>query len=287
VRRIIRLLGYRPRPGIGATGVVAARTDSARPFTLGRGLGIEGVAGPGQPAQVFELDDDVEIGALGRPLSTSFLSIAFQKGTSPAPKDEKGRFLNSIPAKPSAETKPVITVEEGKSFKVTLDGVVTLVKPGNLILILKRDWGGALLDRNGYALAEVREVSPAWDATGHAVTELTALSAHGLPAGAERGQYRILHATKLAHLWQTEPDIDLRDLADVSVPTLVLAGDDDIVTPEHAVAIAAVIPDAQLAIIPGASHASPLEKPALVNQILLDFLADEQSPKFFTPDAVS
>jgi hypothetical protein len=34
VRRIVRILGYRPRPGIGATGVIAALTDSPRPFVL-------------------------------------------------------------------------------------------------------------------------------------------------------------------------------------------------------------------------------------------------------------
>jgi pimeloyl-ACP methyl ester carboxylesterase len=98
--------------------------------------------------------------------------------------------------------------------------------------------------------------------------------------------YQVIFA-KLTHLWQTEPDIELSELGDLSVPTLVLAGDDDLVTPEHAAAIVAAMPDAQLAIIPGASHTSPIEKPALVNQILLDFLADEQSPKFFTADALT
>ena len=30
IRRIVSLLGYRPRPGIGATGILAALTDSSR-----------------------------------------------------------------------------------------------------------------------------------------------------------------------------------------------------------------------------------------------------------------
>jgi pimeloyl-ACP methyl ester carboxylesterase len=53
-----------------------------------------------------------------------------------------------------------------------------------------------------------------------------------------------------------------------------------------ALGVARTRPDAQLAIIPGASHTSPIEKPGFVNQILLDFLADEQSPKFFTRDSL-
>jgi pimeloyl-ACP methyl ester carboxylesterase len=104
------------------------------------------------------------------------------------------------------------------------------------------------------------------------------------PDGADH--YPVVFA-KLAHLWQTEPNIEVADLADVAVPTLVLCGDDDLVNPEHAAAIAEAIPDAQLAIIPGASHTSPIEKPGLVNQILLDFLADEQSPKLFTPETLA
>ncbi|MGH3800976.1 MAG: alpha/beta fold hydrolase [Pseudonocardiaceae bacterium] len=35
-----------------------------------------------------------------------------------------------------------------------------------------------------------------------------------------------------------------------------------------------------LAVVPGTSHVLPLEKPALVNQLLLNFLAEEQSPKY-------
>jgi hypothetical protein len=31
---------------------------------------------------------------------------------------------------------------------------------------------------------------------------------------------------------------------------------------------------------PGTSHALPLEKPGLVNSLLLDFLADPQPPKY-------
>lgn len=84
---------------------------------------------------------------------------------------------------------------------------------------------------------------------------------------------------KLAPLWRGDPGIALDDLAGVSAPTLVVAGDDDVVTVEHAAAIARALPEAQLAIVPGTSHALPMEKPELVNGLLLDFLADEQPPK--------
>jgi pimeloyl-ACP methyl ester carboxylesterase len=71
----------------------------------------------------------------------------------------------------------------------------------------------------------------------------------------------------------------LEDLARISAPTLVMAGDDDVVTVEHEEAMRAAVQDGQLAIVPGASHALPLEKPELVAQLIFDFLADRQVPK--------
>jgi hypothetical protein len=48
---------------------------------------------------------------------------------------------------------------------------------------------------------------------------------------------------------------------------------------EHAVAMQRALPDSQLAVVPGTSHALPMEKPDLANRLLLDFLATEQVPK--------
>ena len=39
------------------------------------------------------------------------------------------------------------------------------------------------------------------------------------------------------------------------------------------------LPDSQLAVVPGTSHALPMEKPDLANRLVLDFLATEQVPK--------
>jgi pimeloyl-ACP methyl ester carboxylesterase len=65
------------------------------------------------------------------------------------------------------------------------------------------------------------------------------------------------------------------DLARIAAPTLVMVGDDDIAKFEHTIELFETIPDAQLAVIPGASHLAPIEKPELVNQLVLDFLAAE------------
>jgi pimeloyl-ACP methyl ester carboxylesterase len=68
--------------------------------------------------------------------------------------------------------------------------------------------------------------------------------------------------------------VTLADLARITAPTLVMAGDDDLVAVEHAEAMRAAVPHGQLAIVPGASHGLPLEKPDLVARLILDFLSD-------------
>jgi len=88
--------------------------------------------------------------------------------------------------------------------------------------------------------------------------------------------------TKLVELYQKEPSHDLTELEQVKCPTLVMLGEDDVPTVEHAAAIARAIPDSQLAVVPGTDHAVAWEKPELVNRLFLDFLADVQFPKLFS-----
>jgi pimeloyl-ACP methyl ester carboxylesterase len=83
---------------------------------------------------------------------------------------------------------------------------------------------------------------------------------------------------KFVEMVQREPHIPVDELARISAPTLVIAGDDDVVSIEHTVALYRAIPNSELAVIPGASHALPMEKPELLNRIVLDFLEHEPSP---------
>ena len=60
----------------------------------------------------------------------------------------------------------------------------------------------------------------------------------------------------------------------ISAPTLVIVGDDDFIRVEHAVEFCQAVENGQLAVVPGASHALPMEKPDLFNQLVLDFTAN-------------
>ncbi|MEU9580373.1 bifunctional 3-oxoadipate enol-lactonase/4-carboxymuconolactone decarboxylase PcaDC [Streptomyces chilikensis] len=60
------------------------------------------------------------------------------------------------------------------------------------------------------------------------------------------------------------------ELGRIGVPTLVLAGSDDRITgPAEARTLVAGIPDARLAVVPGASHLVPVEQPAAVTDLLV------------------
>ena len=60
----------------------------------------------------------------------------------------------------------------------------------------------------------------------------------------------------------------------ISAPTLVIVGDDDYVSVEHAQEFSRTVENGQLAVVPGASHLAPMEKPDLFNQLVLDFTAN-------------
>jgi len=75
-----------------------------------------------------------------------------------------------------------------------------------------------------------------------------------------------------------QPDIRPDELAGIEAPTLVVSGDDDMVTLEHTVELYRAIQGSELAVVPGTSHALVFEKPDLLNRIVLDFLENDPPP---------
>jgi pimeloyl-ACP methyl ester carboxylesterase len=77
---------------------------------------------------------------------------------------------------------------------------------------------------------------------------------------------------KIIRMWTEEPTLTTKDLASIQAATLVLVGDDDMPALGHTVEMYESLPRGQLAVVPGASHFVPMERPALVNELILDFL---------------
>jgi pimeloyl-ACP methyl ester carboxylesterase len=72
---------------------------------------------------------------------------------------------------------------------------------------------------------------------------------------------------RLKPMWIAEPAFSEAEVGSVRAPTLIIVGDGDIVTPEHAVEMFRTIPDAHLCIVPRAGHG------AMPHETVLAFLS--------------
>lgn len=98
VKRIIRLLGYRPRPGIGATATLAALLSGSKPVAIPKGYPVQSKPGPGKEPQIFETDADATATA---------------------------------PDSTAAEPTPATTITN----RLLLKGKVTAVRAGDVVLL--------------------------------------------------------------------------------------------------------------------------------------------------------
>jgi pimeloyl-ACP methyl ester carboxylesterase len=59
---------------------------------------------------------------------------------------------------------------------------------------------------------------------------------------------------RLQRMWPVEPNFTREEMQGIKAPTLIIIGDGDIVTPEHAVEMFRAISGAQLCVVPHAGH---------------------------------
>jgi pimeloyl-ACP methyl ester carboxylesterase len=80
---------------------------------------------------------------------------------------------------------------------------------------------------------------------------------------------------KLAHLWLTSPtetELNLKLLATITQPVLVISGDRDAITLEHTLKIFHALPNAELCVLPGTDHATFSGRSEWLNPIIGAFL---------------
>lgn len=78
--------------------------------------------------------------------------------------------------------------------------------------------------------------------------------------------------TKIETMIRTEPHYTVAELGRIRARVLIVAGEHDLVLRRHSDALTAAIAGAKEIIVPGASHAGPLEMPEKYNEIALAFL---------------
>lgn len=188
VNRLVVLLGYRPRPGIGATGRLAALTTGPDPVTLPAGFQVQSKPGLGQPPQVFELGKDVTF----TPSLTAANASAGQGSVPAAPVPAPSPLVNAV-----APDQGVI----GSSGGALIRGVVGSIRVGDELLLLSSQWRGP--DRN-YALVQVTGISPEKDPVGNTNTRILytiTAAGSGFAADALAANYRLLRSGQVARLY--------------------------------------------------------------------------------------
>lgn len=94
---------------------------------------------------------------------------------------------------------------------------------------------------------------------------LAELDAKKVKSAAEKNEY------KLIYMMQVQPNISLKDLSAVQCPTLVIAGDHDVIKAEHTLLIYQNIPKAYLWIVPNSTHSTLQDHRETFNKTVHDF----------------
>src|SRR4051794_6287897 len=78
---------------------------------------------------------------------------------------------------------------------------------------------------------------------------------------------------QISHMWESQPNWPKEELAKITTPTAIVAGDhDEAIKREHTDYMASVIPGAKLIILPNASHFAMLQAPDEYTKAALDFI---------------
>ncbi|HEY4030719.1 MAG TPA: baseplate J/gp47 family protein [Caulobacteraceae bacterium] len=137
VNHLIKLLGYRPRPAIGATGTLAALVSPGQSAVLPRGLQVQSKPGPGQAPQVFELAADTAIALPDMVAAVPPPHLLASTGASPL------RFLAQSHARVGLlipwVVDPIGILWPHPNYSLLASGALKTVDPGDVLRLRPRD----------------------------------------------------------------------------------------------------------------------------------------------------
>jgi hypothetical protein len=171
VNHLVQLLGYRPKPALGAKGQLAALlTPSARlPLTVPARLQIQSKPGPGEQPQVFEVDQATTIGS-----------------------------PDMVVADVTPSNLPLLD-SSGSVF--WLAGKVSSLKAGDRLLLANASAINAQT-LGDWAWIKVTGITPATDPLGNTVSKVAFSMLSGtLASGAHAANYVLLKSQQSAPLW--------------------------------------------------------------------------------------
>ena len=186
VRNLVGLLGYRPRPGIGARGTLAAIASGPEPLLIPAGFAVASKASPALPSQTFE----------------TTAAVTFEQPSSvpvPGPDD----LAAAAPAGGPPASAPPGTAEAAPHGQliarggVLLKGVPTSIAAGDVLLLTTTFWEKVT---DPAFLVTVTGTTPEKDPHGRRNTRVQLSGTGPIPASAKAADYRLLRATRSSHL---------------------------------------------------------------------------------------
>lgn len=198
VSHLIALLGYRPRPAIGAVGSLAALVTPGQSAVLPKGLQFQSKPGPGQAPQTFELWADTPIAApdqIPAAPPTALLAVLAEPPKwvySPYRSFYAMSRSAMMWGRPEPRPKPIETYD----YSLLMQGAVTSIDPAALLVLRPRDatLGNPLL-------ATVSAVTIGTAAGGGQQTSVTFSLSGTPPAGLTAAQARLQAANQSTTLW--------------------------------------------------------------------------------------
>jgi pimeloyl-ACP methyl ester carboxylesterase len=82
------------------------------------------------------------------------------------------------------------------------------------------------------------------------------------------------HLQEMARMWSSSPNLTVKDLNKIDVPTLVIVGDHHDVSLRHSIEMHEALSHSQLFVVPGGTHFIHQENPGLLHKVMQDFLKD-------------
>lgn len=186
VHRLVALLGYRPRPGIGAVATLAVLATGPDRLVLPDRFAIQSKARPGQDPQTFELTTGT---TFEQPSSAPAeppddLATAATAGGPPA-----GAPVGSAVPPPHDQ----LIVRGG----VLVKGKPTSVAVGDRLLLIAEPWSSA---NDPAVVVTVTGLAPEKDPHGHTNTRVLLDGTGSLASSAKAKAFRLKHSTHDSHL---------------------------------------------------------------------------------------
>jgi hypothetical protein len=186
VKRLVSLLGYRPRPGIGAVGTLAVVASGPEPLVLPAGLGIASKATPGLESQTFETS-----------ATTTFTQPTSVPGPTPDDLSDAPSPAGPPTSSPPGTAEPPPHTQLLARGGVLVKGTPSSIAVNDRLLLITKVWSSA---NDPAVVVKVTGLAVEKDPHGRKNTRVLLDGTSSLASGAKAADYRLAYATRTVHL---------------------------------------------------------------------------------------